>query len=179
MSLDWDILDWIQNVMQCDLMDFVMPKITFLGDAGLVWIVIGICLLISKKYRKLGIFVLVGLFIGLILGNGIVKNIVARPRPCWILDLWRPLVKMPQGYSFPSGHTQASFIAATILFLNNKKMGIPALILASTIAFSRLYLVVHFPTDVLAGLIMGVSIALFTNYFGHKIYAGYLKQKSV
>lgn len=169
MTLDWTILNGIQDLLKSDFMDIIMPKITMLGNAGFIWIAIGICLLMTKKYRKCGLLVLAGLLIGLIIGNGIVKNLVARPRPCWLASSFELLIKCPQDFSFPSGHTQSSFIAATILTMCNKKWGIAAIPLAILISFSRLYLYVHFPSDVLGGMIMGVMIGSVTFIVSKKI----------
>lgn len=169
MTIDWAILNWIQDTFASTFMDFVVPKITALGNGGFIWIVIGVCLLTTKKYRKTGIFVLVGLLVGLIIGNGIVKNVVARPRPCWINPDFPLLIPCPTDFSFPSGHTQSSMIAATILTMENKKWGYVVIPLAVLISLSRLYLYVHFPTDVLAGAIMGITIGAATYIVGNKI----------
>lgn len=158
MALDWTILNGIQELFQSDFMDMIMPKITALGNAGIIWIVIGVCMLISKKYRRQGFVVLIGLLMGLIIGNGLVKHLVARQRPCWLNPDFSLLIPTPKDFSFPSGHTQASVIAATILTLYNKKWGIAVIPLAILIAFSRLYLYVHFPSDVVGGAVMGVII---------------------
>lgn len=101
---------------------------------------------------------LVGLLVGLLVGNICLKNLVARARPCWIDPGVPLLIGNPADYSFPSGHTLSSVIAATILYDTDKRFGIPAIILAVLIAFSRLYLYVHFPTDVLAAALLGVLI---------------------
>lgn len=162
MALDWAILNEIQDIFGGPFMDFVMPRITMLGNAGVFWIILGVCLLISKKHRKEGVLVLIGLLMGLIIGNGIVKNLVARERPCWLNPDFHLLIANPKDYSFPSGHTQASVIAATILTMCNKKWGVIVIPLAILIAFSRLYLYVHFPSDVLAGALMGVIIGAAT-----------------
>lgn len=169
MALDWSILNVIQELFKSDFMNTVMPMITSLGNAGIIWIIIGLCMTISKKYRKTGIFVLVGLLMGLIIGNGLVKNLVARPRPCWLNPDFRLLIECPTDYSFPSGHTQASFISATIITLKHRKMGLIVIPLAVLIGFSRLYLYVHFPSDVLGGAIMGILIALGTVVIGETI----------
>lgn len=169
MNWDWIILDKIQDIFSSGFMDFIMPKITFLGNAGMVWIVIGLLLLLSKKHRKIGFLVLLGLLFGLIIGNGIVKNLVARPRPCWINPDFKLLISVPKDYSFPSGHTQASVIAATIITLYKKQWGWLVIPLSAVIAFSRLYLYVHFPSDVLAGAVMGILIGLGTYFAGNKI----------
>lgn len=164
-----DILDKIEDLFESDFMDTVMKGITHLGDAGIIWIIITLCLLISKQYRKLGILCAIGLILGLIIGNGIVKNLVSRERPFEVdKDILKTLkIIDPKDPSFPSGHTQASFIVATILMMAKRKFGIPALILAFLIGFSRLYLKVHFPTDVLGGMLMGIAIGL-TVWFVYK-----------
>ena len=166
--MDWAILNWIQDIFASPFMDFIVPKITSLGNGGLIWIVM-IYLITTKKYRKTGIFVLVGLLIGLVIGNGIIKNVVARPRPCWINTDFMLLIPCPTDFSFPSGHTQSSMIAATILTLTNKKWGYVAIPLAILIALSRLYLYVHFPSDVLAGGVIGIAIGIVTFISGNKI----------
>ena len=162
MALDWTILNGIQEIFKCDFMDMIMPRLTALGDAGIIWIVIGVCMLISKKYRKTGLLVLTGLLMGLIIGNGIVKNLVARQRPCWLNPEFSLLIPNPSDFSFPSGHTQASCIAATVITMKHRKMGWVVIPLAAVIAFSRLYLYVHFPSDVLGGAVMGVAIGIAT-----------------
>lgn len=169
MTWDWAILNGIQDLLKSDFMDMIMPKITMLGNAGIIWIVIGLSLLMTKKYRRCGLLVLIGLLVGLILGNGIVKNLVARPRPCWLNQNVDLLIANPTDFSFPSGHTQASFIAATILTLCNKKWGAVVIPLAVLISFSRLYLYVHFPSDVLGGIIMGVLIGSVTFIVSKKV----------
>lgn len=166
-----DILDKIEDFFEHDVMDTIMKFITHLGDGGLIWIIITLCLLISKQYRKLGILCAIGLILGLIIGNGIVKNLVSRERPFELADsidrVFPIKIDKPTDRSFPSGHTQASFIVATILMMAKRKFGIPALILAFLIGFSRLYLKVHFPTDVLGGMLMGIAIGL-TVWFVYK-----------
>ena len=98
------------------------------------------------------------LILGLIFGNGILKNLFQRVRPYDLEEalVQTPLIEKPSDWSFPSGHTLASFEAATVLMIRDKRFGIPALVLAFLIAFSRLYLYVHFPSDVLAGVLLGV-----------------------
>lgn len=168
MTLDWTILNGIQDIFKSDFMDMIMPKITMLGNAGFIWIAIGIGLLITKKYRKCGLLVLIGLLMGLIIGNGIVKNLVARPRPCW-LEEFQLLIECPKDFSFPSGHTLSSVIAATILTMCNRKWGVVVIPLAALISFSRLYLYVHFPSDILGGIVMGLLIGSITFIVGKKI----------
>lgn len=160
MSFDWTILHWIQSALVCPFMDFLMPKITLLGNGGAIWLLAAIALLITKKYRKYGIFLLAGLAVGVLTGNIILKPLIARPRPCWIDQSVALLIATPTDFSFPSGHTLSSVIGATVLTKANPKFGIAAIPLAALIAFSRLYLYVHYPTDIIAGAALGVVIGL-------------------
>ena len=145
-----------------------MVFFTTLGEWGAIWIVFGLAMLCFKKYRRVGVAVLLGLVIGLVTVNFGIKNIVARPRPCAINSAVQLLVPFPSEFSFPSGHTVSSFGAATSIFLKNKKLGAWALALAAVISFSRLYLYVHFPSDVLAGAAIGVGIAFLATYISRK-----------
>ena len=131
-----------------------------------------------KKYRKTGITIGTGLSAGVIIGNVLLKNLIARKRPCWINDTVNMLISIPQDYSFPSGHTLSSFIAATIIMHHDKRMGIAAYVLASMIAFSRLYLYVHFPSDVLAGVLIGIIIGTVSNVSSDKIFSSVEKRTS-
>lgn len=169
MGFDSDVLIWIQEYLKSDFLDWFMPKITVLGDSGLIWIIFGLILVLSKKYRKQGILVWIGLLLGLIFGNLIVKNLVARPRPFTLNPNIQLLIPAPSEYSFPSGHTLSSTIAATIITLTNKKFGWIAIPLALLIAFSRLYLQVHFPTDIIGGIVMGLVVGTLTYFIGTKI----------
>ena len=168
--MEFEILYAINNLHN-PILDTIMIAITSLGNAGLMWIAIAIGLLCAKKTRKCGVLMLVSLVLGLILGNGILKNLIARERPCWIDENIKLLIPNPHDFSFPSGHTLASFEAAVMIYLHNKKWGIISLIVATLIAFSRMYLFVHFPTDILAGMILGTVIAL-------AVYHGYEKIKA-
>lgn len=161
-TLETEILRLIHSFLECDFFDFLMPRVTALGNAGIIWIAAGLVLAVTPKYRRGGITLLVGLLLGLIIGNGILKNLLARPRPCHLDGSLPLLISRPKDFSFPSGHTLSSFIAAFILLKTEKRFGIAALILAIMIAFSRLYLYVHFPTDVLAAIALASLICLPT-----------------
>ncbi len=161
-TIDFMILDWIQEHLRCGWLDWLMPKITFLGEAGLIWIVLALLFLWMKPRRKCGLKMTVSLVICLVLALLILKNVIARPRPCWINTEMEMLVKVPKDYSFPSGHTLSGVASALIIFKADRLIGIPALILAAVIAFSRLYLYVHFPTDVIAGAVLGILLAIAT-----------------
>lgn len=158
MQFEFAILDAIQSI-RFGLLDKLMVAITTLGNEGYVWIAIGIVMLFFKRSRRAGIAVLMGLIFGLVVGNWGIKNIVARARPCAINTAIELIIPYPSEYSFPSGHTLSSFVSATAVFLYNKKWGVAAFVLASLIAFSRLYLYVHFPTDILGGIVVGVILA--------------------
>lgn len=169
-DIDFKILDFIQEHFSCDFLNFLMPKITFLGNGGMIWITAAIIMIFFKKHRKTGITIGTGLFTGVIIGNVLLKNLIARERPCWINETVNMLISIPRDYSFPSGHTLSSFIAATIIMHTDKRMGIAAYMLASMIAFSRLYLYVHFPSDVLAGVLIGMIIGTVSNVVSDKIF---------
>lgn len=168
-SFDLPILDWIQANFQCGFLDVFMPFITLFGEAGIFWIACAVLLLITKKYRKIGLGMGFALIFGVIVCNMTIKPLVMRPRPYdFQAEQFGVTIKLLvdglHDYSFPSGHTIASFEAATVLMLNNKKLGVPALILACLIALSRLYLYVHYPTDVLVALVLGVAFGFLGNW---------------
>ncbi len=149
-------LDFLQTI-HTPLLDKILAFITSLGNAGIIWIVLAVVLLILQKTRKTGIIVAAALLMDLILCNLILKNLVARVRPYDVNTAIAILIKKPLDFSFPSGHTAASFAAMTALFLAKmKKAWIAALVLAVLIAFSRLYFYVHYPTDVLGGAVVGI-----------------------
>ena len=162
-SADWSILHWIQENLRCGALDALLPKLTLLGEAGAIWIAVAIGLLLTKKYRKYGVCLSLALVAGLLICNVGLKNIVARPRPCWLesIDL---LVKNPRDYSFPSGHTSNGFAGAVTIFSYYRKAGILSLLMAAVIAFSRLYFFVHYPTDILGGIVLGTLDALLAVY---------------
>lgn len=151
-----EVLDFINRHFQNGVSDTVMPIVTRLGSYGFVWIAICICLLLNKKYRRDGLILAVALIISLLIGNITIKPLVRRTRPYDVNTAFKLLIPRQTDFSFPSGHSMSSFAAATVLMYTNIKFGIPALILAALIAFSRLYLYVHFPSDVVGGILLGV-----------------------
>ncbi len=167
-SIDFGILDFLQNTIRCTFLDKLFAVLTHMGDAGLIWIVLSIVLLCFKKYRRCGILMLVSLAVCAIFTSGIIKPLAGRIRPFAQRGL-EPYITPPSGYSFPSGHTSSSFTAATTLLLCHKKEGYPAAVLASLVAFSRLYFYVHFPTDVLAGALLGILCAVIVNKCADKL----------
>lgn len=161
-TIDFSILDGIQKYLSCGFLDWLMPKITVLGNAGIIWIILAFILLCTKKYRILGMQLATSLMGCLILVNAVLKNLIARPRPCWINQSISLLIANPKDYSFPSGHSFAAFATAFVLWKANKKVGVIAYIFSAMIAFSRLYLYVHFPSDVLAGILLGTIVGYLT-----------------
>lgn len=155
LKFDFFILDLIQNYMRCGFLDAVMVFFTKLGDNGIIWIALTLACLITDKYRKLGSAMAVALVICLLLGNEVLKEVFARPRPFQINEI-SLLIAAPSGYSFPSGHTMSSFAAATAIGLTHRKYAKWAYTLAVLIGFSRMYLYVHFFTDVLVGALFGI-----------------------
>lgn len=156
MGIEIQILDWIQG-LRTPAGDIFMPVITSLGNAGIIWILLAALLLIIPKTRKTGAVLAIALVLDVVLCNGIIKNLAARMRPYDRNPVVELLIHKPIDYSFPSGHTAASFAAVSALyFAGEKHMWKPVLVLAVLIAFSRLYLYVHYPTDVIGGAVLGI-----------------------
>lgn len=168
---DWelDLLHWFQSIHNTAL-DWLVPKITMLGNAGWFWIAVTLLLLLLPFNRKMGFQAAISLILTVILCNIILKPSIMRCRPCWLEPEVQLLVKVPHDYSFPSGHSNASFAVATAIFTRNKKLGIPALILAAAIAISRLYVFVHWPTDVLVGTLTGICGGIISYFIVNFIY---------
>lgn len=172
---DAAVMEFIQNHLHNAVTDAVMPVITTLGEAGAVWIVLSLVLLCFKKTRATGVLTLTAMLLTFLTGELGMKNLICRPRPCHTFPEVPLLIARPGSYSCPSGHSASSFAAAVMLFLRHKKQAWPALILAALIAFSRIFLFVHYPTDVLAGILLGtlfaVSIYLvYTKKLAHKLH---------
>lgn len=167
MNFDMAILDLIQSNIKTGFMDAIMPFITQLGDAGLIWIILSIGLIIPKKTRKIGFVMIIALVLNGIICNIILKPMLARIRPFDVNTAIKLLINKPRDFSFPSGHTSASFTAASVLFFRKSKLFVPSLVLAFLISFSRIYLYVHYPSDVLAGLVLGI----LCGYIGHRAVA--------
>lgn len=181
MSWEFDFLYFLQTLHQ-PVLDKIMVFFTMLGDAGIIWILLALVMLCTKKYRRCGICMALSLVLMLLIGNVVLKHLFMRERPCWLDPEVPLLVAIPKDYSFPSGHTFASFASAVTILLHYKKEGIAAMITAVLISFSRLYVFVHFPTDVLASIVLGTAVALLVWYldkkYHEKIAARLLKKKS-
>lgn len=164
------ILEQIQT-LRTPFLDNFFKYFTFLGNGGWFFVVMGIIFLINKKTRKTGLRVLTALLISLIVGNIILKPLVARPRPYWVKNM-DILVKHLKDYSFPSGHSYAASAFAASLWYEYKNWAAFCFALAILMGISRLYLFVHYPTDVLAGLILGIVFAISANKIVNHFYKG-------
>ena len=169
---DSAVMALIQTQLRTSLGDAVFPIITYLGEAGAVWLLLSFFFLCRKSSRLCGLLMLCAIAGGFLFGEVFLKNIVCRARPFGAFPGYTNLlISPPSGFSFPSGHSCSSFAAATVLVGCFKKRAIPAVLLATLIAFSRIYLFVHWPTDVLAGIALGIIFGLLTLFLA-KRYQG-------
>lgn len=182
LQLDGNILLAIQEYIRHDWMDSFWKFITSLGDSGWFWLTVSLLLLIPRKTRKAGITAIVAIAIGALITNVMLKNLVARTRPYEVVQGLTLLIERQHDFSFPSGHTCASFAAALVYYrLLPRFWGIASIILAALIAFSRLYVGVHYPSDVLVGLLVGAFAAWasirIVEYIGSKWGRGALSKR--
>lgn len=172
LNFDLSVFQWIQSV-QNEILDALMVGITTLGNGGAVFIAIGLALLFTKKYRKAGLAVLVALLVMLLCNDLFLKEFFARTRPFNLFEtdpekyafwgksyVYPELISKPTSFSFPSGHTASAFAAAIALLWHNRKFGVPVTIFATLMGFSRIYVEVHYCTDVIAGVVSGTICAL-------------------
>ena len=177
-TLELAILDWIQGAFRCGLLDAVLPAVTSWSNHGEIWIVLAALLLLFHKTRWIGISVALGLLIDLISCNLILKPLIARIRPCDVNTAVELLIARPHDFSFPSGHTAVSFAAVGALFASKSRLWIPACILAAVIAFSRLYLYVHWPTDILGGVVVGLASGCLGNWIRVKLQVRFVRRNA-
>ena len=158
-SVDYNILLLIADKLRGGVLDPVMTVLSLMGNGGAGWIETAVLLLFFRKTRRAGVAMLLALAAGYVIGNLCIKELVMRPRPFVTHSDLTALLDPGDPWSFPSGHALSSFAAATALWCFHKKTGVLALGLAALIAFSRLYASVHYPTDVLAGMLIGIALA--------------------
>lgn len=159
-ELDGAILLFIQEHLRFEWLDPIVLFLTSLGNAGAVWIVLAAALLIQKKYQRAGLAMALSLLLGFLVTNLLLKNWVCRPRPYTAIPQLIPLVTEGD-WSFPSGHSTSSMAAAVAMFCRTPRgIGVPPVVLAVAICLSRLYVGVHYPTDVLCGALVGVLAAV-------------------
>lgn len=173
--MDFNILYAIQGIRTPVLDQIILVITNIMGSYGQISLIVAACLLVFKKTRKAGFCVLLAYILVLLFGHVLLKDIIARPRPCHIDETIKLLVTRPDSFSCPSTHTAWAFAAATSIFLYFKKAGIFALVIAAIMGFSRMYLFVHFPTDVLAGIVMGVVVAFISRMI---VEAAYKRKKA-
>ncbi len=172
LAFDLSVFQWIQNI-QNEFLDALMVGVTTLGNGGAIFIALGLVLLFTKKHRKAGLAVIVALLVMLLCNDLFLKEFFARPRPFNLLEtdpekyafwgknyVFPELISKPTSYSFPSGHTASAFAAAIALLWHNRKIGVPVTAFAALMGFSRIYVEVHYCTDVIAGVVSGIICAL-------------------
>ena len=172
LGFDLSVFQWIQSI-QNGFLDALMVGVTTLGNAGAIFIVLGFVLLFTKKYRKAGLAVLVALIVMLLCSDIFLKEFFARVRPFNLFEsnpekyavwgtayVFPELVYKPSSFSFPSGHTASAFAAATALLWYSRKWGIPTMVFAAVMGFSRIYVQVHYCTDVFGGIVAGIICGL-------------------
>ena len=158
-EIDSSILIWIQEYLRVDGITPIIKLITTLGNGGMIWIVSAIVLLFFKSTRKLGILALLSLLICFLITNVMIKNIAARPRPFDMVSEIIPLVREPMDYSFPSGHTSSAFAVCWLYYRYMKRCKWLPLVSALLMGMTRMYVGVHYPTDVIAGAVIAIAVS--------------------
>lgn len=166
MTIDFTILNWIQEHLRCGFLDAVSAMFAVVGHAGMLWIAACVVMLFFKKTRAAGVMGLVAMGVGYALGDFVIKPLVQRPRPFMTdsaMNLFRDIelfAQKPNGYSFPSGHSCAAAAFETVMLVKARPVGLIVLLPVLMMLFSRLYNYVHFPSDVLCGALLGVLAAV-------------------
>ena len=164
--MDIALLDAIQEHLRSPVMDTLMLSVTHLGDLAVVWFLAAAVLAASSRRRTYALAVVVAVLLAAAVGTFVLKPLFDRPRPFVAYEFSGLLVPAPSGASFPSNHSMVSFAAAAALCcLPGKGRGVLALkvsavAVACLIAFSRLYLYVHYPSDILAGAVIGIAVGI-------------------
>ena len=167
-NIDFYILDFLQTMARSSFWDKFFSFFTVFGNAPM-FICYTALFLVFRQTRKEGLMLTGGLTTGLVIGNLILKNVIRRARPCWLRPEITLLVKNPSDYSFPSGHAIAATVFAVILIYTHPKLAYGLIPAALLMCYSRMYLYVHFPSDVLAGMLIGAGIGVLTCYLTPKI----------
>ncbi|MEE0858569.1 MAG: phosphatase PAP2 family protein [Acutalibacteraceae bacterium] len=170
MPFDFPILYFIQDNIVSPILNGIMVFVSAIGEGGAIWVLTSLFMIFFRKTRTCGILMLCAMAFCYVTGDLLAKNLFCRIRPCYQDMSVEMLVNRPNSYSFPSGHSSSSFAAASTAFYFNKKIGIPALFLAGLVAFSRLYLFVHFPSDVITGILWGIFGAILTIFIYKKFF---------
>ena len=175
-TMELFILDWIQAHLRCGFLDAVLPIISWTANHGEIWILLALALVLRKSSRRQGWTVALALVLDLVCCNLLLKPLIGRVRPFAVNPAVELLVSPPLDASFPSGHTAASFAAVFALRGSGRPLWKPALAVAVLIAFSRLYLYVHWPSDVLGGALLGAFLGWAAARASAQVYAGLEKK---
>ncbi len=168
-GFDFNILYALQDSIRCEFLDFVCAFLSIAFEGGILWFITALVMAFFPRTRTASLALVSSVILTYFIGELLMKNLIMRDRPC-VVDPSVPLaIELPKSFSFPSGHTGSSFAAAFGIFFFNKKIGIPAVVVAALVGLSRLYLFVHFPTDVLAGALLGTLLA----YMVYRIFRYY------
>lgn len=170
-----DILNAIHSISS-PAMDSVMLAATYAATYATLWFVLAAVLMCFERQRKVGVAIIVSVMVAYIVCDLVLKPLVGRERPCDLAD-FEMLVPVPGTYSFPSGHTMSSFAAATAIFIFHRRAGIVAYVFAAMVGLSRMYLFVHWPTDVVAGAVIGIIVASACVWFMSR-YVPYFREVS-
>ena len=172
LAFDTNAMLWVQENLRNPFLSAILIPVTKSGNAGILFIITGLLLICFKRTRKMGTIFLISLAVNFIISNLFLKNIVARIRPFDVIEALTTLVPRPHGYSFPSGHTSSVFACMVTFFFTNRKIAPYLMIYAVLMGFSRVYVGVHYPTDVITGAIIGTLIAcvssILYNYIENK-----------
>ncbi len=161
-NLDFSVLYWIQENMRTDWLDSACAFLSWAFQLGIPWLVLGVVMFFFKKTRVAGVMLIAAVVLTFFFNELAIKNAVNRERPCTIDQSIMLAIERPTSYSFPSGHTSSVFAAVGVLIFRHKAAGLPMLLFAIFMGFSRMYLFVHFPTDVIAGAVLGLLMAWVT-----------------
>lgn len=157
---------------------FFLSVTKIAGSYGQLWLIVAVVLLVFKKTRRAGVAVLLAYASVFLMGQLVLKNLISRPRPCQIDLDFALLVSRPSSSSFPSTHSAWAFGAATAIFMQHRKTGVAAFIAAALIAFSRLYMFLHYPTDVLAGIVLGIALGALAHWIVGRLWKGWSRAAS-
>lgn len=157
------VLEWFDSI-HGSVLDPLMVGITYSATSGLIWFVLGFLMTCSRRWRRCGVSVIVAVILAYIVVDVILKPLVCRERPFDVAD-FDLLVAAPDTWSFPSGHMASAFAGATAILIHNRRWGAVAMAYASLVGLSRVYLCVHWPTDVIAGALVGIALALLAVWF--------------
>lgn len=179
-NFEFGLLYFVQENLRFEWLTPIMKFFSLIGDNGLVWIAFTVVLLILKRTRRIGAMCSISLIFDVLLVNCLLKNLFARVRPYDTFTALQLLVDIQHDWSFPSGHSAAAFATCIVLLkVAPKKLSIPSLVVAMLVAFSRIYVCVHYPTDVIGGILIGIFCAEFAVWSYRKIENLYNKKHKI